>query len=175
MSILFAQILGFAALGLGLVSFQFSNPRHTMVVLVLSETLWTIHYLTLGALVGGFITILNAIKFGVSSKFGDNCMYVTLLVYLLCIWTGYFFLQNEPFALILATGSTMGAIGCSLRDRPKLFRFIMLLGCVPWMAYSYKIGSISSLIDDICIASSIVISIIRHMDIFAKKTKPALS
>lgn len=175
MDLIYIQILGFAALGLGMISFQFANPRHTMFILLLSETIWTIHYFMMSAFIGAFITILNAIKYGISSKFGDTCMYITLIAYMACIWTGYYFLQNEPHALMLATGSTMGAIGCFMRDKPQLFRFVMLLSCVPWLAYSYKIGSLSSLIDDICIAASIAISMLRHLDIFQKETKPALS
>ena len=172
MEIIFVQILGFMALGLGMISFQFANPRHTMAVLLMSETIWTIHYVFLGAFVGAFITVLNAIKYGISSRFGDSSMYITLILYLAFIWGGYyFFFLDEPHALMLGTGSTLGAIGCFMRDKPQTFRLIMLLSCVPWVAYSYKIGSLSSLIDDICIATSIAVGIIRHTEIYQRKAK----
>ena len=75
-----AQIIGFVAMGIAIVSFQQKSQRGIILFQLFSSLLWVINFILLGGIVGALLNgvgVFSSLVFGNKEKFLDMLFYNT--------------------------------------------------------------------------------------------------
>lgn len=167
-----AQIIGFLAVFLYLLSFQLKKRSQIVWVTCLSNVLYVLQYFLLGAFSGAVLDILSAVSSFFAgkknqSRFRVLCKLAAFLTLSMIVAAGVTvsLLRKDPVQLIPIAGALFQT-GALWFDREQTIRWFSLLGAPFWliyntvaMAYGAAFGSALSIL-------SAVVGLIRY-----RKTK----
>jgi len=160
---LLAQIIGFLALSLVILTFQ-SNKRKTMQHLkIIASGLFFLHFALLGAWTGATMNIITAIRSYIfKDRFSKSWAGKTLWLYFFIIifiiagiftWEGY-------RSLLPIVGMIIGTIAFWMKS-PRQIRLLILFSSPCWLIYNLLVHSYAGIITEIVTLSSVIISMAR--------------
>lgn len=159
---LWAQVIGFVAMGINILSWQLKNPRHIILSYVPANTLWAIQYMMLGAPVGAMINLCSAAKDGGLAFVKDK--YVPFLIgsFLCVVWiVGLHFFQAWHDLLPLIAGTILNLSLLQRNNRP-LYARASLTACALWLVYNVIVGSWIGTLSACLVMTSSIIGMARH-------------
>lgn len=168
-----AQTVGIAAMLFNILSYQCKKQKWIITLQLFGGALFAVNFLLLGAVVGGILNILAALRavlFLFKEKLkADRLVY--LIVFVLLFITVYilnFTLFGKPitlFNLIVEILPVIGMTALSIGFRLKRAADVRRCGLVSspsWLIYNISAGSWGAIICEVFTLISIVIGILRH-------------
>lgn len=184
-----AQIIGFIGTAFNLSSFQFKTRKSIVTMMLISCTIFSIHFFLLSQWTGALLNLIAAFRAVVfsyrgSSKWADHVAWVVVFIglalttYVLnftvpvmrdSLFIGGikptdYIIELLPVIGIIITTFSMRAI------KPFNIRLLTLINSPMWLIYNAVNGSIPGAITETFSIISIVLGIIR-LDILGKKTQ----
>lgn len=161
MSSIIIQIIGFIAWIVATTSYWFKNKKQILMVQIIGDILYGIHYILLGATIGGIICVIGLIR-EIGFFNAKNCkqekqlMFVIIPVYLL---VGMITVtSNVEILPILAA-----IIYCyTLTMAAKWMVVGGIIDAVCWLVYDFVCGSYSGVFTDIIIIISNSLSLVKR-------------
>ncbi len=158
-----AQIIGFVPMVLSYFVFYFNNRKSIITTKAISDLLWTVHFLMLGAYSGAFTNIVCAIRGFIFAQRGKKKWASSIVVPIFfCLFTLSVTLVSWAGfkSLLPVVGSCLGLIGYWCND-PKNIRKFNFPGLVLWLIYGILTLSLSTIICNIVSITSIIITEIK--------------
>lgn len=157
-----AQILGFVPLILAYFVFFFNDRRKMLITKTVTDILWTVHLIMMGAVSGAIINgicIVRGIAFLNKEKVKKAGIIVPILFSAVMLISSALS-WNGIISLLPAIGSTLGVIGYWC-NKPENMRRVIFPGLVLWLIYCISVGSVPSTINNAISIISIIITEIR--------------
>lgn len=158
-----AQLLGYLAFGVSLLSFQFKSQRTLFGLNMASDAAWVGHYLALGgispaiSIAVSFLRTLLAV-FWLPQHKGVVAAVAFVLIAALCIafndagWPGYLPIAAAAFFSLAA----------AFNDSYAISRSMIFVGMVIWVAIGLAYGSIGEVISSAFAIGSLGVGAWRH-------------
>lgn len=158
-----AGLVGVAALIVALVSFQMNVPKKMVICQLISNTLFTIHFFMLGAVVGAAINIMSAVRSLIYSQTDKKWAMHP-------VWTLVFVLVSVLIAVFCWEGlvsllPVLGAVCYTISFRmktSKMVRLVSLPSSPCWIVYNAIKGSIPGIVTECYVIISILVGMLRH-------------
>ena len=168
MQLIVAQILGFAAVGLYLLSYQLKKRSSIVGVAFLSNIFYVSQYFLLGAFAGAVMDILAAIASFLAVKKNAPFLekfkkWVPAAMILVIVVIGLVIagLQRSWIELIAVLGAVFQAISLWCDDEQTIRKF-GLCSAPCWLVYNFISKAYGSAIGSIFVIVSIVVSLVRY-------------
>ncbi len=158
-----AQIIGFVPMVLSYFVFYFNNRKAIITTKAISDLLWMIHFLMLGAYSGALTNAVCAVRGVVFSQRGKKKWTSSIAVPIIfCIFTLSVTLVSwaGPKSLLPVVGSCLGILGFWCDD-PKNIRKFNLPALVLWLIYGILTLSLSTIVCNVVSIVSIIITEIK--------------
>ena len=168
-----AQIIGIIAMTFNILSYQGKQPKTVITFQLIGATLFSINFLLLGAVVGGILNILAAIR-AVVFFFGDKLKAdrISWLVVFIASYISVYVLnftifgkEPTPFNLIIEILPVIGMLALNIGFRFKNSAKIRKCGLISspaWLIYNIVAGSWGAIICELFTLISIFIGMFRH-------------
>ena len=158
-----AQVFGFLALSLVILTFQ-SNNRNTMQYLKIAASgLFFLHFALLGAWTGAVMNIITALRSYIfKERFTQAWAGKKIWLYLfIIIFTVAGILTWEGYrSLLPIIGMIFGTIAFWMKS-PRQIRIMVLFASPCWIAYNLIVHSYPGLLTEILTISTVIIAMIR--------------
>lgn len=163
--ILVAQIVGFFAVALFLLSYQQKTRKRMIVVNAVSRILYILQYVMLGAFSGAVLDVLGTFSsFLAQNKdkgfVGKHRRASFVAVNILMIFAGLVTYKNF-FTLFSIAGVMLHTIAFWINDE-KIIRRVSFLGSPFWFIYNFSCRAYGSAIGDVLTMVSILTAIFRY-------------
>jgi hypothetical protein len=158
-----AQIIGFVPMVLSYFVFHFNNRKAIITTKAISDLLWMIHFLMLGAYTGAFTNAVCAVRGFVFAQRGKKKWASGMIIPIIfCIFTlSVTLISWSGFkSLLPVIGSCLGIIGFWSNDSKNIRKF-NFPGLVLWLIYGILTLSLSTIICNIVSITSIIITEIK--------------
>ena len=160
------QGIGVVAATLGIASFQMKTQRGIVLFQLLGSSLWTVHFLLLGAAAGGILNAIGIFRgivfyFRNEHRWARNPMWYGVIGVMLVGATVFSWMHGDgalallPFAGMVATTVSLG-----LRD-PFRVRAVSFISSPCWLTYNVINASIPGIVTEIFAMCSIIVGILR--------------
>lgn len=168
---IFAQIIGVVAFILSAVSFQAKSFKMINILKIISQILFTVQYLMLGAFTAMFMNMFSFVRGVVyidlekknkSTVLAQVVFSIVFIVLGILTWDGI-------ICILAMVGTVLQTIAFGNKNPAKI-RLINLPTCFMWMVYNIHYRSVGGLLSDIFSLISIIIGILR-LDINEYKNK----
>lgn len=171
MSFWIAQLIGFEAFLLLLVSYRRKNTNQILVVQLLSSLSYAVHYLLLGAFTGLFMCLLDFIRDLLYYKTDKDRLifFISVPFYILA---GY--MSFNTLVDILPTVASIND-GYSLTKHKKIVLIGAIVSCILWIVYDIKYKSYSGVIDSALIIISNISILLFDKTIHDFPVEPKIS
>lgn len=166
-----AQIIGVLAFILSAISFQAKSFKMINILKIISQIMFTVQYLMLGAFTAMFMNMFSFVRGFVYidlEKKNKSTILAQIVFSIIFISLGI--LTWDGIIGILAIMGTVIQTIAFGNTKPSNIRLINLPTCFMWMAYNLHYSSVGGLCSDIFSLISIIIGIIR-LDIPEYKRK----
>lgn len=165
------QVIGFIALGFGLLAFQKKQRGKILLFLIFGQCLFTLHFFLLRAWTGAAMNGIAAVRTFVfnnkeNQKWAKSRFWP--FIFILCFWVVGLFSWQGYYSLLPVLAMTAESFAVWL-DEPKKIRQFMLIPRPLWFTYNVIVHSYAGIVAEILVFISIIISIIRF-DILNKKS-----
>ena len=170
---LIAQIIGFIGLAVSILAFQFKKHRGIVLTKSLSELIFSIQYILLGAWSGAildFISVIRNLLYGHLVKKNRSTTPVIIAFGIFVLATG-FVAYDGWVSLLPVVSKLLTTISYGLK-KEKWLRLITLPSCIFWIMYNAYIGVIAGILVDSLALISLLIAIYKF-DIRKQKTDEA--
>lgn len=169
-----AQIVGFIAMGLGIVSYQ-SKKRETILILqILSNVCWSVQYLMLGAFSAVAANVIGVIRNVIYTFRGKYRFASSRIVPIISAIAFIVFgaLTYSTVLDILPVAAMLIATVAFYLTNEQMIRILSLGISLSWFTYGVFAGSIASMISDGMIFITILIAIVRYhrMNLYENST-----
>ncbi len=163
------QAVGFVAMAIIVASYQQKSHKNILVFQMISGTLFTVHYLLLGAYTGAVMNLLGAMRSLIYSnrdkKWASSVLWpisfsIAFAVSGILTWANIFSIL--PMIAMLLSSVVLWI------ENPKINRSLSIPSSCCWLFYNIKTVSYPGIITEIFVLTSIIIGIIR-LDIKKKK------
>ncbi len=159
---LIAQIIGFGGTALTIIAYQQNKRKNILLCTVISASLFTVHFILLGAYTGAIMNFFAGLRSLVfmnnTKKWAKSKIWVAvfMIIYTVaCIATWDKWYSVLPLiAMLLTTVSNW------LQSEKKI-RFLTFPNSPCWLIYNILNGSVAGIITEIFVMSSLIIAIIR--------------
>lgn len=166
-----AQIIGILAFILSAISFQAKSFKMINILKIISQIMFTVQYLMLGAFTAMFMNMFSFVRgFVYIDLEKKNKSTVLAQIVFSIIFISLGILTWDGMIGILAIMGTVIQTIAFGNKKPSNIRLITLPTCFMWMAYNLHYSSVGGLCSDIFSLISIIIGIIR-LDIPEYKRK----
>jgi hypothetical protein len=159
---LLAQLIGFGGTALTIIAYQQNKRKNILLCTVISASLFTIHFILLGAYTGAIMNLLAGLRSLVfmnnTKKWARSKAWVAvfMIVYTVaCIATWDKWYSVLPLIAMLLT-----TISNWMQSEKKI-RFLTFPNSPCWLVYNILNGSVAGIITEIFVMSSLIIAIIR--------------
>lgn len=168
MLVVASQIIGFAAVGLYLLSYQLKKRTQIVWVTCISNALYVLQYLLLGAFSGAVMDIMSTVSSFLAAKKNEApfSRHVRLLVWsnmLIIAAVGLVSacIQGEWIELLPIAGALLqtGGLWC---DNEQTIRKFGLCSAPFWLVYNYISHAYGPALGSLIAIISIIISMIRY-------------
>lgn len=166
-----AQIFGFGAMGVAILSYQFNKHKSIMLLMVLCTSLWCCHFLCLGlytAFAINFINLIRSIVYTMRDK--KWTQHIAVPISFLIVSLALTVLTYKDLTSILPFIASIFAIFGNWQTNTKRLRFLTLPVCICWFTYNMINGSIPGALNEAFTATSIIVAFIRY-DVLKKEEK----
>ncbi len=167
---LIAQIIGFLALICCMTAYQMKTQKKIVTVQIISCTLFTIHFLMLGAYTGAllnFIAVSRSVVFANKDKKWAKSNLWIVVFSLICI-IAVAFTWEGVISLLPMLGMILTTVSWGI-DNARLVRLISLPSSPLWIIYNFISGSMAGVLTEFFVMASIITAMIR-LD-FGKKNR----
>ncbi|MCQ2436851.1 MAG: YgjV family protein [Clostridia bacterium] len=167
-----AQLVGLCGMATMSLSYQINNRKKIILVQTLNNLFWLLHFLMLGAMASVGVNIVSIVRNLLFVNRGRNRFFSSVLLpVIVClayvaavasVWAG-------PVDLLTMGAAIINTVSLWLKSEKKI-RALNMFSSPMWLVYNALNGSVAGIITEVCVMTSIIISIIRF-DIL-KKEKP---
>ena len=168
MLLILAQIIGFAAVGLYLLSYQLKRRTQIVWVTFASNVFYVLQYCLLGAFSGALMDMLaTCASFFAAKKHApawrkhNKKLLLTTLIAITAVGLTVTFLQKDPIELIPIAGAIFQTISLWCDDEQTL-RKLGLCSTPFWLVYNFISQAYGAALGSILVTISIVTSLIRY-------------
>ena len=170
---LIAQLIGF--LGTIVIVIGMQQKKYDAIVFckISNEFFSVIHYFLLGGYTGMVINMASILTNGVywyRNKKEKTTLPFQIIFGAMFVVIGALSWQG-PISILVVLAKLLSSISLGIKS-PRIIRAINLISNPCWLAYNIYVGSISGILSDILVISSVVIAVIR-LDILKKENKEA--
>ena len=166
-----AQILSFIAMVINMVAVQLKTKKQILLTIVISNLLFVISYLLLGAYVGALICGIVAIEIIINTILEDKekktTKYLIVLYSIISILIGI--LTFNSLIDLLPIIAAILFIFTLIQSKEKYVRLLLLGNLTLWIIYDFFVKAYLAGISDLFVISSTIIAIIRY-DMIQKGT-----
>ncbi len=161
-----AQIIGFFAMGVAIVSFQQKSRRGILAFQFLSSLSWMVHMILLGALSGALLNVVGVVRcvvyyFREDKEWARHSAWQVGFVAGFAVMCAISFAGGEgAAALIPFSGMVLTTFSHALKD-PFRVRAVTFFNSPLWMWYDIINGSVSGVANEIVCMASILLAIVR--------------
>lgn len=168
MLLITAQIIGFAAVGLYLLSYQLKKRTQIIWVTFISNCLYVLQYVLLGAFSGATMDALTSVAAFFAAKKNEPCFqkhakWVATLSVLVLTAAGLTIalLQQKWLELLPIGGAVLQTVGLWCNNEQTLRKFG--LACTPfWLVYNFISQAYGAALGSLLVTFSIVVSLVRY-------------
>ena len=164
-TILSAQLFGFFALLLNVVSFQLKHRNSILMTIFISSMLWVIYWFMMGAITASFVCILGAFRARHFAKYRDKnyvFWFYMALIFIISIVT-----FSGWITILSALGAFLTSIANWQKDEQNI-RKITFVKSFPWIAHNIIVHSNIGLLAEALSMSSAIVGFFRYK----KKNQP---
>ena len=148
-----AQIFGFIALVLYIISLQINNKKKLLIFLAITNIFYSLQYLMLDAYSGLFISLVGMFRSIIFLKFEqekkDIPIYVLLLIFGIILYSGI--LSYNTMLSIIPISMGFIYSWATWQKNMKRFRIVCILNASSWLLYNLivgaYVGALSSIIE----------------------------
>lgn len=169
-----AQIIGFVAVGVFLLSFQPKQRKYMILLNVTSRVLYILQYLLLGAFSGAVLDVLGSVSSVVAGKKDtpfvkkhETLLLVTVNALMVAAGVAIAIANKRWFDVFSIVGVVLHTSAFWLTDERKI-RWLSLAGSPFWFTYNLLSRAYGSSVGDVLSMVSIVIAMVRHREKKAK-------
>ena len=171
---LVAQLIGLVAMVIAVSSFQVKSQKGIVSVLIISTSLWTLHYLLKGLYVGALLNLICAIRSVIYSKRSTHkwaastvwiYVFTALSFVVYALQFTVFGTERTAGNFILQLLPVIGVFATSIGFRSKTgfgVRASQLVSGPVWLIYNIIGKSIGGAVTEVIATASVVVGIIRH-------------
>ena len=163
-----SQIIGFAAVGLYLLSYQLKRRKQIVWVTCISNALYVLQYLLLGAFSGAVMDVMSTVSSFFAAKKNDAqfrhysrvLAWANMLV-IAAVGLVSAFVQGEWIELLPIAGALFqtGGLWC---DNEQTIRKFGLCSAPFWLVYNYISHAYGPALGSMIAIISIIISMVRY-------------
>lgn len=157
------QAIGVVAMVLLVAAVQLASRGRILAVRTVAHVLWIVHFLLLGAATGAVMNFIGAVRTYVFQRWGSgenrsigifwSMTFLTGVAGLLT-WHGW-------LSILPIIGTSFAAVATWQRNEQKI-RWILLLACPLWFAYSALTGSYAGMLTEIITVMSLCTGLWRY-------------
>lgn len=162
--------LGIGGLATSVLSFQFKRHKGIVLCKMMSELLFSLQYLLMGAYTGCLLDLISGARNFLFFKCVEKKRSTTPLIigFSLLVISLALFSWAGPISLLPMTAKILTTVSYGMK-RERLLRLITLPSCFCWIAYNVFVGNWEAMISDSLSVISIFIAIFKF-DILNSKT-----
>lgn len=158
-----AQVIGFIAMTIFVFSFQQKSRKGILMVQLIAEAFWVLHYGLIGAYTGMALNMLGVVRCYVyanreTKKWADKEA-IPFIFFALSIVTGIIFWKNMysllPMAAVCITSFVLWS------KKANIIRYFSYPGCICWLIFNIFSGSYAGTMTELFNLGSITVGIIR--------------
>lgn len=168
MLLILAQIIGFAAVGLYLFSYQLKKRTHIVWITFASNVFYVLQYILLGAFSGAIMDILSTVVSFLAAKkntprLKKSATWIALATIFVIAAVGLIIaiLQRDPIELIPIAGAVFQAISLWC-DNEQTLRKFGLCSAPFWLIYNFISKAYGAALGSVLAMISIIISLVRY-------------
>ena len=158
----YAELVGFVAFLILVVSYQFKSTRLTLLGMCIASFVWAAHFFLMGQISGALVACVNTGRNGFAVFLSQRNIrrVIPLFVGLAAVIVLFQAQSWVDFVPVFAT--SFYAASAFMRARFFLFRACLLLGECSWMSYGFLVDSKALVIANVCMIISLIFSVLRH-------------
>lgn len=172
-NVLYAQLIGAAAMLTITLSVQCRKKKHMMMVQSAAHMLYAFQYALLGAFSAAFMDAIAVLRNMLFYKYDKSKkqvpLYLTTIVLLITALIGYLNYTN-PLSLLPVIIAMLYTIGASFKD-PKVYKYVFGFCAIAWLFYNLKFKAYVCVIGNIMEITSTTIALIRDTKNSKKKKR----
>ena len=165
---LISQILGIAAVGLYLLSFQLKKRKQIVFTTFVSNGFFVLQYFLLGAYSGAVLDFLSAIFSFLANKKNEEThrklikiSSLIIMVIMICVGVTLAIIQNKLIELFPVIGAIFQT-GRLWFNNEQTIRKCALLGTPFWLIYNYISAAYGAAVGTVLVMISIIVSLKRY-------------
>lgn len=161
---IFAEILGFLAVGIGFFIFQQKDRKKILVLKMVCDFLWAVHFLMLGALTGMALSLTAAFRAIVFSRVDikkNKKNILWLFLFLSINVVSITLLWNSVWSICSLISGLLATIAY-WQTSPNRIKVLALFVCVSQITYAIAMGSYASSLNELITMLSIALFFIRY-------------
>lgn len=160
---MWAQIVGFVAMCIGIVAKQINKPRHILLCSIPASSLWAVQYMMLGAISGVIMNLIFVVQDGTIAFIKKRYLTYIILTFVTLTWSlGLYHSAHWYDVLPLIAGTIVNMALLYNRDNRPLYIRSIIINCVLWIVYNAIVGSWMGIGCAVMIISSSLISMARY-------------
>lgn len=168
MLLIVSQIIGLAAVGLYLISYQLKKRKQIVWVTCISNALYVLQYLLLGAFSGAVMDFLSTVSSFLAAKKNDNpfkrytkWLALSNMLVIATVGLATAFFQKEWIELLPIAGALFQTGGLWFDDEQTI-RWFGLCSAPFWLIYNFISQAYGASLGSVCAIISIIISLARY-------------
>lgn len=168
MLIVFSQIIGLAAVGLYLLSYQLKRRKSIVWVTCISNALYVLQYVLLGAFSGAVMDFMSTVSSFLAAKknaepFRRYARQLALSNMIVIAFVGLIsaYLQREWIELLPIAGALFQTGGLWFEDEQTIRRF-GLCSAPFWLVYNYISRAYGAALGSVIAIVSIIVAMVRY-------------
>lgn len=168
MILIISQIIGFAAVGLYLLSYQLKKRRAIVWATCISNALYVTQYILLGAFSGAVMDFLSTVSSFFAAKKNDGRLgrykkQIAISNFVIIAVAGFAiaFVRKDAVELLAVTGALLqtGGLWC---DDEQTIRKFGLASAPFWLCYNFISQAYGAAVGSVLAMASVIISMIRY-------------
>ena len=170
MLLIISQIIGLAAVGLYLLSYQLKKRIHIVWATCISNALYVLQYILLGAFSGAIMDFLSSVssffacrKNTPSLKPYAKWIALSNMLVITIAGLAIAFIQRDPIELLPIAGALFQTGGLWYEDEQTIRKF-GLCGAPFWLIYNFISQAYGAALGSVLAIVSIIISMIRYRE-----------
>lgn len=166
--LILSQIIGLAAVGLYLLSYQLKKRRQIVWVTCISNALYVLQYILLGAFSGAVMDFMSTVSSFLAAKKNDSpfikyakLLAVSNIIIITAVGLLSAYLQKDWIELLPLAGALFQTGGLWFDDEQTIRKF-GLCSAPFWLVYNFISKAYGASVGSVCAIISIITAMIRY-------------
>lgn len=163
-NVLYAQLIGVAAMLTISFSVQCRKKKHKMMVQSFAHMLYAFQYALLGAISAAYMDIMAVVRNILFYKYDKNRRQVPIVLSgIIIIVTGIIGYLNytNPLSLLPVIVAILYTIGATFKN-PRVYKYVFGFCAIAWLFYNLKFKAYVCVIGNIMEITSTIIALVRE-------------